>query len=593
MRRLSLGAAFTIAASLAPGCKCSSEKPYTPFGVASALPEAAAPASPSASAAPTSSAPGFAPRKAELAPGGVRTWNLGGRSIEAPASRRFDQAIVSDFDGDGENEIVAWLLADPNAPASKPIAPAELWLFPTGADSRVLLPLPTFVPTGPGCKLTTRLEQTGPHSVTLDVSARCEARLIPRSPTRAVVTLAPLAEEPIIQLLRLADPAPGETLSLSVVSDDRDSDGRDDANVRVDLATTGKPVSADLVWLDRAAGASRDPNEPTRSLARSASREALRAKQKKTAPEVVARVALLRRLAFTLCAESATPRLFDRDGAALHCGGLGAFVDSLATAEIQAELAQGHVLQAFSAHSRDGWYLGTLSAKIKTTLERELTAAVTRRKALLTPVAATPLTPAEPHFSALAFEPDGTLVVQTPGGAVKFGADGSAIPIGEGQERPPARALDVSAGGVRWFMLTPSCDRSEITLGLSGAPELVTNVLSPRPGACTKRFDIFPKPTPLGFAPGKLEALVAGTPVGEAGALPSAGSPRSADGRFIVTPTRLGLLLASEGEPKSELWELAADAAPKLTELADCVLAADASRAACVAGTRAYLVKPE
>src|SRR5689334_8890494 len=119
MRRALLGAAFTIAASLAPGCKCSSEKPYTPFGVASSLPEAAPPASASVSAAPSSSAPGFAPRKAELAPGGVRTWNLGGRTIEAPASRRFEQAIVSDFDGDGENEILAWLVADPNAAASK------------------------------------------------------------------------------------------------------------------------------------------------------------------------------------------------------------------------------------------------------------------------------------------------------------------------------------------------------------------------------------------------------------------------------------------------------------------------------------------
>jgi hypothetical protein len=591
MRRVLLGAALAV--SLAPGCKCSSEKPYTPFGPVSSLPEAAPPPSASVSAAPSGTAPpSFVPRKADLAPGGVRTWNLGGRSIEAPLGRRFEQAVVSDFDADGENEILAWLLSDGKAPSNKPVPAAELWLFPTGGDPRLLLPLPTFVPTGPDCKLVTRLEQTGPRSVTLDTAARCEARLIPRSPTRAVVTLAPLAAEPIIQLLRLADPAPGETLALSVVSDDRDGDGRDDATLRVDLSTAGKPVSAELAWLDRAAGASRDPNEPARSLARAAAREAARAKQKKVAPDVLARVGLLRRLAFTLCAESATPRLYDRDGAPLSCGNLSAFVDSLATAEIQAELAQGRVLEAFAAHSRDGWYLGSMSAKIKSTLERELLAAVSRRKVAAAQLSATPLTPAEPHFSPLAFDADGKLSVQTPGGVVEFGADGTVLPLGEGEERPPARALDVSAGGARWFMLTPSCDRSEVTLTLSGAPEIVTPVLAPRPGACTKRFDIFPKPVPLGFVPGKLEALVAGTRVGEAGALPSAGSPRSADGRFIVTPTRLGLLLAADGDRKSELWELASDS-PKPTDLADCVLAPDASRAACVAGKHAYLIKPE
>lgn len=594
MQKLWLGVALALAAGHLPACKCSSEKPYTPFGVASSLPETAPKPPPSASVsapAPSSSAPRFAPRKAELAPGGVSTWNLGGRRIEAPEGRRFEQAIVSDFDADGEQEIVAWVTADPNAASKKLIPAAELWLFPAGSEPRVLVPLPTFVPTGPGCKLTTRLEQTGPHSVTLDVSARCEARLIPRSPTRAIVTLAPLAEEPIIHLLRFADPAPGETLTVTVVSDDRDGDGRDDPSVRVDLATDGRPVSAELVWFDRAAGASREPNEPARSLVRAASRETLRAKQKKTAPDVVARVALLRRLAFSLCAESATPRLFDRDGSPLVCGNLSSFVDSLATAEIQAELAQGNILAAYAAHSRDGWYLGTMSEKTRTSLERELLAAITPRLARVTRLAATPLVPAEPHFSALAFEPDGTLTVQTLGGVVKFGDDSTPLPLGEGEEPPAPRSLEVSAGGARWFLVTPSCDRSEITLAFTGAPELVTPVLAPRPGACTKRFDLFPKAAPLGFVTGKLEALVAGTRVGEASSLPSAGSPRSANGRFIVTPTRLGLLIAGEGSEKSELWRLDAES-PKLTELADCVVANDGARAACIANNRAYLIQP-
>src|SRR5262245_21615127 len=102
----------SLCGALAPGCKCGSDKPYTPFGMASSLPLESASAAPvaSASAAPASS--GFVRRKAELAPGGVRRWNLGGTSIDAPENRRFEQAVAADFDGDGENEIVAWLLAD-------------------------------------------------------------------------------------------------------------------------------------------------------------------------------------------------------------------------------------------------------------------------------------------------------------------------------------------------------------------------------------------------------------------------------------------------------------------------------------------------
>src|SRR5687767_5405726 len=144
------------------GCKCENDKPYTPFGVASATPDSSS----LASAQPSASAPapsGFAPRKAELAPGGVKSWNLGGTTIEAPADRHFEQGVVSDLDGDGDNEIVAWLLANEGLAPGKLVPAGELWLFPPGAPARPVLQLPSFVPTGPGCRLVTRLFQTGPH----------------------------------------------------------------------------------------------------------------------------------------------------------------------------------------------------------------------------------------------------------------------------------------------------------------------------------------------------------------------------------------------------------------------------------------------
>ncbi|HEV8244405.1 MAG TPA: hypothetical protein VGP93_01420 [Polyangiaceae bacterium] len=579
------------AAALAPGCKCGSDKPYTPFGIASSLPAASASGSglelSSASVAPQSS--GFVPRKAELAPGGVRRWNLAGTSIDAPEGRRFEQALSADFDGDGENEIVAWLLAQEGQSPSKVVPAGELWLFPKSAPSRAILQLPMFVPTGPNCRLAAKLAQTGPHSVTLDVQSACDARLIPRSPVGALVVLAPLSDDPPIQLLRRAADPPGEKLELVVVSDDRDGDGRDDPLVHATLTAAGKPIAADLAWFDRAAGASRDSGEPMRSLARAAAREAARAKQKKTAADVLERVATLRRLAAALCAESATSRLFDRDGAALHCDALDGFVDSLAFAELEANLAQGDVLEAFAAHSRDGWYLRAMSSKQKSTLERDLLAAVTRRQATALTLAAAPQVAAGPHYSPLAFDADGTLLVQTAQSPQRFALDGSAAPR-DGDETL-TRSLKVVAPGSeqRFSDIIYACDRSELSLEIEAGSALTTRLLAPRPGACAgARFTPFPAPAVIAFAGGEMEALIAGSLVKAGsgrGLLPELGSPRSLDGHWLVVPTRLGLLLRGD---KPELWELPASA-PKPSELADCVVGNERRAVACVAGKRALL----
>jgi hypothetical protein len=571
------------------GCKCGSEKPYTPFGMASAAPsESVASAPPSA--APVSS--GFAPKKAELAPGGVKRWNIDGTTLEAPPDRRFDQGVVADLDADGENEVVAWLLADERLPPGKLIPPAELWLFARGAPARPVLPLPSFVPTGPGCKLVTRLAQTGPRSVTLDARAVCEAALMPRAPLGALVVLAPLAEEPQIHLLRYAAEAPGEKLELAADSGDRDSDGQDDALVRVSLTFAGKTATAELSWFERAAGSSRDKTEPGRSLTRAATREAGRAKQKKTAAEVVERVALLRRLASLLCSQGGAPRLFDRDGSALSCSGLEPFVDALASAEASAELTRGDVPEAFATHSRDGWYFAPISAKQRAAVEKELLAAVSKRSVTVHRLDAAPTLPQRPRFSPLTFAPDAAVLVQTPGGVIAFDTNGAALPAADPSALPPAWPLDVSDGNTRFTTVVYACDRPEVLLSVQGGSELATRLLSPRPGLCSgAKLVSFPEVAPVAFGGGALEVVLGGSIIGKpaSGALPLQGSPRSTDGRLLVTPTRLGPLVS--GAEKPELWQLPGDG-PKPTELSDCVVANEKKAVACLASGRPVLLTP-
>lgn len=63
------------------------------------------------------------------------------------------------------------------------------------------------------------------------------------------------------------------------------------------------------------------------------------------------------------------------------------------------------------------------------------------------------------------------------------------------------------------------------------------------------------------------------------------GAPRSADGKFIVAPSPMGLVVVGT---KAETWTV--DDAASLT---DCVVANGASAAACVAKQHAVLVTPE
>jgi hypothetical protein len=586
VNRARLALTWLFVATALGGCRgCGDEKPYTPFGTTTALPEpepsATVTSAPSASA---TAAPMF--QKSVLAPPKSVRWELGGQSLEAPPGYVFEQALQASF-SEGTSTTVAWLLADGSDKG--PRAAGELWAFPKNPGPKRLATLPGFVPGGPSCKLTTGLARTGPHTVTLDVRSECTGALIARSPMRALVVVAPEAERPEILSLRVAGPAPGETLELGANTADRDGDGRDDVAVDVSVGGPGGPkVSAPLVWLDRAAGPSRDSAEPQRTLVRLASREATRAKTKKLADEVVRGVAAVRRLMASLCAEGATPRVLDGDGNPFGCGASSLVVDSLLTAEVTAELARGRVLDAFAALARDGWYFGKASSAARQKLERQLLDAVEPVTAVVKTLEPRPAgLERTPRFSPLAFDEAGGVLVSTLAGIVRTEPDGSApTPVADSTAQ---RALDVLvAPGQRWLGVAFSCDRSEVTLALEGAPPLVTGLLSPRPGACGHTpFWASEAPAPVSAGGGELLAIVGGALVGKGPDTIPPGSARSANRQWTVVPTSFGLLVDGAAHRLVNLGTSVKEPA----RLTDCVVKNDGKSVACVTKGQAILIQ--
>lgn len=573
---------------------CGSEKPYTPFGVASSLPnvELAASVAPEV-AAPPAPAAGFASRKAELVPGALAEWQGPGLDLKAPDARRFAQVLPGDFDGDQKPDALAWLVP---APHEKNAPPGELWYFPNAATPRKLSALPGFVPSGPDCTLSPTLTQTGAHSATLDVSATCKAPLIARAPTRAIVVVSPGVEPPVLLTLRAASAAPNETLDLSVDSSDQDQDGRDDVRLTLNVAALGsaEPASADLAWLDRAAGASRSASEPVASLSRFATHLASRSRVKHSTYRAETNGNVVRLLS-SLCAESGVARVFDEEGSPFRCGDVTRIVDSLAASDVSYALAQGDVLEAFSVLRRDGWYFRSLSSAGRRIIQRDLLRSVSKLDLDPPFVAhASPTLPQLPHYSPLRFEADGALLIRGTNGVTRVAANRSAEEAVSGDAGAASWSLELAAAdGERITGTSHACDRSELLFNVSDAqrgllPPLTTRLLAARPASCAGHgTGPAVSIAPLGFDQLGLDALINGCHVSTAAAgqkqpatASAPGTPRSADGRWLVTPTALGLLLVGDHK---ELWQTSAlhDYADA-SKFSDCVVANDARAVACV-----------
>lgn len=593
-------AAFGAASLLwVPGCRCSEDRPYTPFHIEPKKPAASASAQASATLPAASGEGPKQARQATAAPKDVSEWTLDGVGISVPPERLIERVLTADLDGDGQAEALAWTRA--RAEAADAETTGELLLVgpKIAPPGRIIAKMPPFVPAGPGCHHTVALAQTGPQTVTLDIAARCDAALLPRSPTRGIAVLSPNRERVTVLELRVADPAPGETLSIAVDSADRDGDGRDDVRVTVGLGTQGDgtETTADMVWLDRTAGPSRDASEPAHSLATAASSSAARPSGKVTSRQVPARVASARRLYATLCAESGTPRLFDGDGAPFTCSGIAGALTTLFAAEVRAAILRRDAPGAAAALGRNGWYQAAVPAKQREGLVKDLVAVWPKRgttERLLDPVprAKSGL----PRFSPLTFEAAGTLLVQTTDGISRVHPeDGRAEDASESVDVWPLAAG--TAAAPRWTGIAFPCERSEVTLLESDAtgtplPSKPTPLIAPRPGPCGRTARLpTPALAPVEWTDAHQVGLIGGALFGvndasELGSTPQKGAPRSPDGKILVVPGELGVVVATG--PKAELWSALDGQA-----LSDCVVANGATRVACIRGDRAILLSPQ
>src|SRR5687768_11585062 len=109
-RSSELGPVFA-ALLVALGCDgCKEDKPYTPFGVTSAVPSQG----PAEAPVPSAKVEPGKFRPAVVAPEGSRKLRMGALTLDAPPRYTFDRALVL---GDGEGQTaLAWVKAEPDAP---------------------------------------------------------------------------------------------------------------------------------------------------------------------------------------------------------------------------------------------------------------------------------------------------------------------------------------------------------------------------------------------------------------------------------------------------------------------------------------------
>lgn len=566
-------------------------RPYTPFPVASGASDKPAPTPPATTEPVVESPP--QPREALVAPARAAEWRIDERELKAPDGLVFRLALVGAIGEGSDGDVLAWLVGTPENPRV-----GELWSYPEQGSPRLVLAAPSFLPTGPGCSHGARLSHAGPNSVTLDIKATCSGPLLPRAPERSVSVLAPQRQSPLIAGFRLAAPARDERLDVDVNAADRDGDGHDDVEMSLRFGSAEAPdVRARFVWLQRAAGLSRDMSEPRASFIELAKLATAAAGDPNASQEVSERVASARRLFGSACAESGTPRVFLDDGAALDCADLSEPFEAFTRAEIEAALSRGQVGAAFAALERHGWF--SRGSNARAFVERQLgklTPRVVRRRVIkLVPLKATPraVEPA-PHFSPLGFHADGSLLVLTADGLVRSAPDGR-FEYEASEEIDGWPTLVTSPAGEQLAGIAFPCERSDVvwlrTAG-DGSPldPLGTHLVAPRPGNCGPPPAFTPPDvSPIAWVGTEPSGFVGATLIGDLPAHPPPGSAVSPNGRFSVVPTRWGLLVSHED--KSALWTF--DDPAVASRLSDCVVSNNAQAAACLSAGRAYVILPD
>ncbi|MEZ4225656.1 MAG: hypothetical protein R3B13_32190 [Polyangiaceae bacterium] len=582
MRPLQLGllVGLASAATACDGCN-REDKPYTPFVIASVSGTSVATDAgpePDAELGGTS-VRAFTRKLALVARPPAARFRLEDRALNAPPGRLIERGLLGDFDADGTFEAVVFTLA-----AAAGAAPGELHRIDAGGTSKRLTSWPSFVPSGPNCRLAPELAQTGKSSVTLDVRGVCEGSLLGHSPTRSLEVIAPMRERPVVVALRLVDPSPRQPLDVSVDSADRDGDGRDDVALQVRVKFAGRTQTAEFLWLDRASGAARDVARPRTGLLASARRARAAARRSASAKTARSDVGALRLLMLEVCGPSGVASVLDHEGTPLGCGDLTPLLDELAQADVTAALSDKDVLEAFAAFDRAAWFLAGPSDKAQGELRSALEKAAPRipAKVLLAKAEAPART--RPGFLPIAFASSEGLWVQTADGVATVLPDGSVAREEAGSAQ--AWPLDARrADGKSWSQVIFACDGPVVRLGFEGGAGMDTALLSPRPGACTPGSSFRgPAAVAMGDKDGALVGLLGANWIGPRVSIAEAtlrpqpkGTARSANGKYFAAVTSLGVLVSGSGQ--TELWT--ADAFSSHPGLR-CTVNDDATQLACV-----------
>ena len=597
------------------GCHgCRDDHPYVPYSIESserlrgdAMADSGLAASPASAQDEAGAA--FAEEPAVLAPPGLARWPVAGLVLQAPEGNVFVAAIARDFDGDGATD--AFAIARP----AQGNDPGELVYYRgTTPASDPLNAQDTFAPpsalgrTG-SCAPLGRLSAVGRRAVFVELALPCSAHPT-AAPDRWVALVKGGSPSRVRIAATIVDPPGAPTLSVDGDTTDRDHDGLDDVTLRVALEGGSAPlepgprVTATLAWLDRPAGLSRDAAATEASFATLAANAAARAKTMKEAPAVPGLVAQTRALWGALCANGGAPRLVGVTGTgAITCGSTRALEDAgLAEAKAWVTLGDG-LRAALSLDRAERAPASRTPARVAEARGWIAQVAPTATARSMREVAAAPLGGRghEPSWGALAFDPAGQLLVRTRAGVVRFDPQRGDEAAAEGV--PPWKlAVSSPDGAARWIESYDACDGVALRatfeanddvrdVGLPVAPPLGVRCAGSR-GAPAWQLA-------LAWGAGGLEAIIDGVPVLVAPDLTRAsmlatfldvpaaqGSPWSPDGKTLVVPTSVGLVV--RGPSRTRLL-----VAPELdgayAAQRDCTVADDGAHVACVHGGKAWV----
>ncbi|MCU0694443.1 MAG: hypothetical protein MUF54_23920 [Polyangiaceae bacterium] len=340
------------------GCSgsCDKDKPYVPYSIdpsAITSPQGSAASSTAADEPPAPEAmrQRFKAVDAQRFKEHPKTASSSLGELRAPEGMRIELVLERDIDGDSKQDVVAWLRSDDGSRGELVRFGAARQGGPIRATT--LAPLPADMTASTGCDPAAALQQVGPRTVVVSFTRACGRGATAPSAMRWIAAVVPTRNPAERLSMLVVEPTGPSELRISMDGLDRDGDGFDDLLVNVSVEEPGVvdgSVAASLYYFDRPAGLSRDPHEPSASLAAAAKRIAREAQRKEALAKVQSMGRRLRRLYQTLCAEggAATIRVA---GAALQCGARDSVL-AAAEAEIDAALRADAWAWAFGVQQR-------------------------------------------------------------------------------------------------------------------------------------------------------------------------------------------------------------------------------------------------